>query len=221
MPSARLDTVRRRRRRRAISAVRSAGLYVGPGRAINCRSADAIGAPWAVRPIGSIGPIRPGRTINCRSADAIGAPWSVRSVRPIRSVGTIGPVGAPRPVRPPWSVGSVVAIPPVVFAPGAVAIIVRVDACAERRGANDERQRASEPGHVCDFLMSVKPTVVCTASIAPALRRPYPIMSVQSSYSQDGKIAHQRQAPCPRVATASAIRVKLTRARPTMCRALR
>lgn len=161
MRSARLDTVRRRRRRRAISAVRSAGLYVRPGRAINCGSADAIGAPWAVRPIGPV-----------RSIGSIGSIWPIRSIR------TIGPVGAPRPVRPPRSVGSVVAIPPVVFAPGAVAIIVRVDTCAERRGAKKERQRASKPGHVCNFLLSVKPMVVCTASIAPALRRPHPITSV-------------------------------------------
>jgi len=201
MRSARFHTVRRRRRRRATCTVRSAGLYVRPGRAINCGAADAIGAPWAVRPIG---PVR-----------------SIGSIWPIWPIRTIGPVGAPRPVRPPRSVGSVVAIPPVVFAPGAVAIIVRVDTCAERRGAKKERQRASKPGHVCNFLLSVKPMVVCTASIAPALRRPHPITSVLSSHSQDGKIVHQRQAPCPRAATASAIRVKLTRARPTVCRALR
>lgn len=112
--SARLNTVGRRRRRWAAKAVRPAGLHVRPRRAIDCWPTNAIGAPWAVRPV--------------------------------RSVGTIGPVRPPRPV------GSVIAIAPVVFAPGAVAIVVRVDTCAERRGAKKKRQCASEPGHVCNFL---------------------------------------------------------------------
>ncbi len=58
----------------------------------------------------------------------------------------------------------------MVVAPGPVAIVVRVDACAERRGAKDERQRASEPGHVCYFLAVSPFRPVCPLSIAPALR---------------------------------------------------
>lgn len=161
MPApARLDTVGRRRRRRAASAVGAAGLHVRPWRAVNCRSA-AIGA---VRPIGlvwSIWSIRPVRAI-----------WPARPVGPVGAIRPIRSVGAPGSVRPPRPVGSVVAVAPVVVAPGAVAIIVRIAACAERRGAKKKRQRASKPGHVCDVLLSVKPSVVCTACIAPALRIP-------------------------------------------------
>lgn len=46
------------------------------------------------------------------------------------SVGTVGPVRAPWPVRPLRPAWSVVAIPPMVFAAGAVAIVIRVDTCA-------------------------------------------------------------------------------------------
>lgn len=143
--SARLDTVGRRRRRRAATAVRSTGLDIRHGRAINCRPA-AIGT---ARPVRSIGPVRP-----------------VWPIGPIRSV---GPIRAPWPVRSPWSVRSMITIPPVVFAPRPIAIVIGVDTCTQRRHAKKERQRASEPDHVCDFP-AVVPPVICPLSIAPALR---------------------------------------------------
>lgn len=158
MPApARLDKVGRRRRRRAASAVRAAGLHVRPWRAVNCRSA-AIGAVRSVGPIWSIRPVR--------------AIWPARPVGPVWAIRLIWSIGSPWPVRSPRPIRSVVAVAPMVVAPGAVAIIVRIAACAERRGAKKKRQRASKPGHVCDVLLSVKPSVVCTACIAPALRVP-------------------------------------------------
>ena len=49
------------------------------------------------------------------------------------------------------------------------------------------------------------------------ITRPYPIMPK----SQDRETAHHSQAPRPSADTASTIRVKLSRARPPVCRALR
>jgi len=47
----------------------------------------------------------------------------------------------------------------MVVAPGPVTIAVRIDTCAERCGTKDERQRASEPFHVCDFSLLSVPAV--------------------------------------------------------------
>ena len=143
---ARLDTVGRRRRRRAASTVRAAGLHFRPWRTVNCRSAAIgtvrpIGSVW---PVGSIGPVR--------------AIWSARPVGSVRTIRPIWSIGAPWPVRPigaPWPVGSVVTVAPMVVAPGAVAVVIRIDACAERRDAKNERQRASKPDHDCSCFLAV------------------------------------------------------------------
>lgn len=156
--SARLHTIGRRRRRQAASAVRAVGLYGRRWRTIDCWS-TAIGAFWTVRPVGSVWPIR-----TIWSARPV---WPVRPVRPIRPVGAIRPIrpvgapwpvrsiGAPRPVRAPRPVGPVVTVAPVVITPRAVAVIVRVDACTQRRGAKEERQRGCEPGHDCGRFLAV------------------------------------------------------------------
>ena len=146
-------------------------MNVRSGHTINSWPAHAIGAPWALRPVRSIGsvgaiwtvraiwPVWPARTIR-----AIWPVWSIGPLRPLR------PVRAPWPVRPPGSIGPVVTVPPMMVAPGPVAIIVRVDACAERCRAKDQRQRACEPFHVCSVLAVSPRGSVCPASIAPALR---------------------------------------------------
>lgn len=149
-------TVRRWRRRRPAGAVRATGLYVRHRRAID-RWSTAIGTVRPTRPVGSIWPARP-----------VGSVWSIGTIRPVRPiwpvrttgparpvwpVGAIGPVRAPWPVWPPWPVGSAVTVAPMMVAPRAVAVIVRVDACTERRGTKEERQRGCEPGHDCGCFL--------------------------------------------------------------------
>lgn len=150
-----LDTVGRRRRR-AASAVWPAGLYVRRWRAVDRWSA-AIGAVWPVWPIRAIWPVRPVGSIG--SIRSVGTIWPARPIWPVRTTGpawpvwSVGAIGAPWPVWPPWPVGSVVTVAPMMVAPRAVAVIVRVDACTERRGTKEERQRGCEPGHDCGCFL--------------------------------------------------------------------
>lgn len=76
----------------------------------------------------------------------------------------------------------------MVVAPGAIAVVVRVDACAERCRAKEERQRAREPCHVWNFLAVCPCRAVCPLSIAPALRL---VRMSRGIRGTTGRSAHQ------------------------------
>lgn len=90
---------------------------------------------------------------------------------------------------------------------------------------SDQRQALHQVIRLCfnNNMYAVCILITCVSSQAKAFRRGESASDRARAIVSlwEGKIAHQSQAPLPMAATASTIRVKLARARPTVCRALR